>query len=96
MSLFSEIQNWNRDNFPSYFEVFVDVPMKVLKKRDKKELYSGAEQGLVDNVVGVHLDYDIPENPDLVVDNSGDISEINVIAKKIIGLISYSVRINVI
>lgn len=96
MSLFSEVQNWNRDNFPSYFEVFVDVPMKVLKKRDKKELYSRAEQGLVDNVVGVHLDYDIPENPDLVVDNSGDISEINAIAQKIIGLISYSVRINVI
>lgn len=87
MSLFNEIQNWNRENFPDYLEIFVDVPMEVLKARDKKELYSRAEKGLVSNVVGVHLEYDAPEKPDLVVDNSGDISKIEGIAQKIVGLI---------
>ncbi|MBT7267618.1 MAG: adenylyl-sulfate kinase [Rhodospirillaceae bacterium] len=87
MSLFSEVQAWNRKNFPAYLEIFVDVPMDVLKSRDSEELYQKAEQGLIENVVGVHLDYDIPQQPDLVVDNSGKISKVDTIAQEIIELI---------
>lgn len=87
MSLFSEVQKWNRENFPAYLEVFVDVPMDILKKRDFNGLYSRAEQGLIENVVGVQLAYDLPERPDLVIDNSGDISEIGTIAQKIFEMI---------
>ena len=88
MSLFAEVQAWNRENFPAYLEVFVDVPMDVLKARDADGLYAKAEQGLVENVVGVHLDYDVPKRPDLVVDNSGEITEIETIAQKIIKMIA--------
>ena len=88
MSLFSEVQKWNRENFPAYLEVFVDVPMDILKERDFNGLYSRAEQGLIENVVGVQLAYDLPERPDLVIDNSGDITEIGTIAQKIFGMIS--------
>jgi adenylyl-sulfate kinase len=84
MSLFSGVHAWNRENFPAYLEVFVDVPMDILKARDFNGLYSRAEKGLIENVVGIQLDYDEPERPDLVVDNSGDITEIEAIAQKII------------
>ena len=88
MSLFVEIQEWNRLNFPAYLEVFVDVPIKLLEERDSKGLYSRAKQGLVKNVVGIHLDYDRPGSPDLVVDNSGDITEVEAIAQEIANLVN--------
>ena len=83
MSLFSQVQDWNRENFPAYLEVLVDVPLEVLKARDFNGLYSRAERGLIQNVVGVDMDYHLPRQPDLMVDNSGDISEIENIAQKI-------------
>ena len=89
MSLFAEIQEWNRKNFPTYIEVFVDVPLEILKKRDPDKLYSRAEQGLIDNVVGINLDYDVPPHPELVVDNSGDISKIEVIANEIARMLKW-------
>jgi len=88
MSLFSEVQKWNRENFPAYLEVYVDVPMEILKERDIDDLYSRAEQGLIENVVGVQLDYDLPIRPDLVIDNSGKITEIGAIALNIVKMIS--------
>ena len=87
MSLFAEIQEWNQDNFPTYLEVFVDVPLDVLKERDSKSLYSRAMEGLVDNVVGIDLDYDVPAHPNLVVDNSGDITKVDAIAHDIAGMV---------
>ena len=88
MSLFAEIQEWNRKNFPAYLEVFVDVPLDVLKGRDSKGLYSRHEQGLIDNVVGIDLEYDVPARPDLMIDNSGDISKLDAIAHEIAGMVN--------
>ena len=69
--------------------MFVDVPLEILKKRDPDKLYSRAEQGLIDNVVGINLDYDVPPHPELVVDNSGDISKIEVIANEIARMLKW-------
>lgn len=67
LSLFPEWQRWNRENLSSYFEVFLDVPMDVLKTRDSKGLYAAAERGEMDNVVGVDIPFPRPENSDLVL-----------------------------
>ena len=32
ISLFKKIHNWNRDNLPNYFEVFLKVPLDELKE----------------------------------------------------------------
>jgi len=66
MSLFKEIQDSNREEINNYIEVFLDVDLKELKKRDSKKLYSTVTK----NVVGVDLAYDIPSNPELYLDNS--------------------------
>lgn len=69
MSLFREIHAWNRQHLPGYLEVFVKVSLDVLRRRDARGLYSRAADGLAENVVGVHLDYDEPASPDLVLQN---------------------------
>ena len=68
ISLFKDLQKRNRDTFSQYFEVFIEVPMDVLRHRDQKNLYEEAQRGDIANVVGVDLPFDPPEFPDLVLD----------------------------
>ena len=73
ISLFKEIHDWNRSNFPQYIEIFIDVPLRILRERDHKGLYSGSEKGLVRDVVGLDLEYDRPRQPDFVFNNQGEL-----------------------
>lgn len=70
MSLYHEIQEYNRQNNVKYTEVFVKVPIEELMKRDKKNLYSEALIGNIENVVGIDLPIEEPKLPTLVLDNS--------------------------
>ena len=36
ISMFKEIHKWNRDNLPGYFEVYLNVPIDELRRRDPK------------------------------------------------------------
>ena len=76
MSMFREVYSWNRENQPGYFEVLIRVRLEVLQGRDARGLYSRAARGEVRHVVGVHLPYDEPEGPDLVLINEGPESEV--------------------
>lgn len=67
LSIFPESQRWNRDNYSSYYEVFLDVPMSILRARDAKGLYAAAEKGALKNVVGIDIEFPRPPNPDLVL-----------------------------
>jgi adenylylsulfate kinase len=66
-----------------YFEVFLEVPIDVLVKRDQKGLYSGAIAGTVKNVVGMDMPFPPPIAPDLVIDNGVHAEEFTVIAERI-------------
>lgn len=70
MSLFHEIHEWNRKNFSQYLEVYVSVDFNVLKKRDARSIYSKAEAGITSDVVGVHLEFEEPKCPHVIIDNS--------------------------
>ena len=65
LSLFPEWQKWNRNNFSNYYEVFLDVPLSELKKRDPKGIYSKAKNGNMKNVVGIDIPFLAPPSPDL-------------------------------
>ena len=67
LSIFPEWQRWNRDNFSTYYEVFLDIPLPALKKRDVKGLYAKAEAGQMPNVVGIDIPFPIPTAPDLTL-----------------------------
>lgn len=77
---------WNRKNLPGYFEVYVDAPMALLRERDSKGLYAGADRGQTPNVVGVDIPWHAPQQPDMVIDASGLEPPLN-LAARIIGQI---------
>ena len=60
----------NRKNFLQYFEVFIETPMSVLEERDTKNLYSNSRKGLTSNVVGIDIEWDPPQNPDLIINTT--------------------------
>jgi adenylylsulfate kinase len=68
--LFGDISDWNRANLSGYLEVYVSTPLDVVKARDSKGLYSAAEKGETQNVVGVDIPFPTPVSPDITIDNS--------------------------
>lgn len=68
VSLFREVHEWNRQNIPNYFEVYLRVPLDELRRRDPKGLYRDFDDGKIENVAGLDLEVDEPERPDWVVD----------------------------
>lgn len=67
LSLFPDWQQWNREQFSRYFEIFLDVPMAELEARDPKGLYARARAGQEPNVVGVDIPFPRPPAPDLTI-----------------------------
>jgi adenylylsulfate kinase len=70
LSIFPEWQEWNRENFSEYFEIFLDIPLPTLKARDSKGLYSGGAEGTIKDVVGIDIPFPRPQHPDLVIDEA--------------------------
>jgi glutamine kinase len=71
ISLFHEVQRWNRENIPGYREIYLRVPIDVLCRRDSKGIYTGAQRGNARDIVGLDVPAEAPEAPDLVLDNYG-------------------------
>jgi adenylylsulfate kinase len=57
----------------NYMEVFVHAPLEVCEQRDVKGLYKKARAGEVKNFTGIDSPYEIPEQPDIVI-NTHEIS----------------------
>lgn len=70
ISLFHDCHRWNRENQPSYYEVYLRVPKEVLASRNQKNLYSRDGQA----VVGLDVQFEEPVEPDLIIDNHGGVS----------------------
>jgi cytidine diphosphoramidate kinase len=68
ISLFHEVQRWNRENIPRYHEIFIRVPLEELKRRDTKGLYAANSDGWATNLVGLDIPAELPETPDLILD----------------------------
>ena len=71
LSIFEESREWNRNNFNSYKEVYLKVPLTELERRDTKGLYKGGREGEIENVVGYDIPFEEPQKPTLTIDNSG-------------------------
>ena len=66
IAMFDEIRDWNRKNIENYVEVFLDVDMATLRKRNRKDLYSNNN-----NVAGIDVEVEFPKAPDIVIVNDG-------------------------
>ena len=65
VALFHEIHDWNRVNFSDFLEIFLDVPLEELRRRDPKRIYDRFEKGELINVAGLDLKVDFPSRPHL-------------------------------
>lgn len=74
ISMFEEVHQWNRENLPGYFEVFLDVPIDELRSRDPKGIYRRFDSGDLTNVAGLDLPVDEPAAPDWVVEFDSGLS----------------------
>lgn len=87
LSVFEEHRQWNRDHLSSYFEVYLDVSMDTLRQRDPNDLYARATAGELDNVVGVDILFEEPEDPDLILSNEDPPPDPNDLADRILDAI---------
>lgn len=70
ISMFHQVRDWNRQNLPGYFEVFVDPPAEVLRQRDYKQVYGEAASPAA-QVMGQDLAPEFPRNSDLHLTDPG-------------------------
>lgn len=84
LSVFQDNRDWNRENYSNYFEVFIDAPMDILRKRHPRDLYGKAERGEMPNVVGIDIPWTPPLKSDLVIDNGEGAEEAHALARRIL------------
>ncbi len=65
--MFEDIRKWSRENNERYVEVYLKVPMHILRQRNQKNLYEDSK----DSLVGLGIGMEEPENPDIVIENDG-------------------------
>lgn len=53
-----------------FFEVYVSTPLEECERRDVKGLYARARRGEVKNFTGISAPFEVPENPQVVLDTS--------------------------
>ena len=58
----------NRNEITNYYEVFLDIPLSELKRRDSKDLYKNYYDGKIFGIAGLDLKVDYPKNPDFLID----------------------------
>jgi len=58
-----------------FLEVFVDTPVEVCQARDPKGLYKKSAAGELPNFTGISQNYEVPKNPDLILDGTASLEE---------------------
>jgi len=62
ISMFDSVRDWNRENIPGYFEVYIKASMDTLRRRDQKGLYSQCER----DVAGIHVQVECQRQAEIV------------------------------
>lgn len=70
ISLFHQVQAWNRVHINHYIEIFINVPLPVLIERDSKKIYSAGLKGEMNNIVGLDIQAELPHLPDITIQHS--------------------------
>lgn len=74
ISMFSEVRQWNRKNIENYAEIYIKASLDTLIKRDPKGIYKNALCGRERNVLGIDLQFEEPDTPDLIIENDCGLS----------------------
>ena len=52
----------------TYYECYLRCPVSICEERDPKGLYKKARAGIITDMIGIQDTYDIPIDPDIVLD----------------------------
>lgn len=74
IAMYNEVRDWNRKNNKGYVEIFLNVSESTLRQRDQKGMYSQYQKGELKNLAGVDVKVEFPQNPDLVLNNDGNLT----------------------
>ena len=55
-----------------FIEVYIKCSLSVCEKRDVKGMYKKARLNEIKNFTGVNDDYDVPDNPDLIINTENN------------------------
>lgn len=66
----------------NFVEIYVSTSLEVCEKRDVKGLYRMARRGEIKNFTGVSDPYEVPENPEMIIDT--DLYNIDECVKEIL------------
>ena len=88
ISPYQEARNFARKCAGSehFYEIYVKADMETCAQRDPKGLYEKAFAGEIDNFTGVSAPYEIPQNPDLVL-NTCDLN-VEQCVNRVLGVIN--------
>ena len=70
--------------YGGYIEVYVSTNLKKCEERDSKGLYKLARQGKIKEFTGISDPYEIPKNPEIIVNSDGSETP-EFLVKKIVG-----------
>lgn len=90
IAMYNEVREWNRKNNKGYVEVFLNVPLEVLRARDQKGLYSKYDSGELANLAGIDAKVELPQTPDVEIVNDGSIS----ISECVKRILSYEITLS--
>ena len=80
---YEQVRKSNREvigKVGSYIEVHVATPLEVCEERDVKGLYAKARQGIIKGFTGIDDPYEIPVEPEILIDTS-DITQEQAVQK---------------
>ena len=68
VSLFHDVQKWNKKNINNYYEIFIQSDVDKIIKINKKKIYSKRKK----NLIGVNLNAEFPKKPNFKIKNNFD------------------------
>ena len=77
ISPFKKDRNLVRQLLPQgdFIEIFCKAGLETCESRDVKGLYKRARDGEIKNYTGIDSPYEVPDNPELVIDTEGELLE---------------------
>ena len=76
LSLFPELLIWNRKKIKNYYEIFIDVPLNKLIRRNSKQIYRKNKK-INKNIVGLDIKFTKPKSSDLILENKFNRDSLN-------------------
>ena len=66
VGLMKKVRSWNKKNIQNYLEIFIKSPINKVRKLSKKKIY---KKKYIQNVVGLDIKPEYPNNPHIIIKN---------------------------